>query len=148
MADTVKTSVLKAVRAAIRRTQGMGDVVLNPFQSLDLETVRMPAAFVYDGTVDRERRNRTVRVTMPLQIDIWCKKDGDTHELGDDADELAGRMEKAITEDEDVRLWCSEIVPGPSGAFTTDDQYGGVALQYTIQFQHVWGDPFDHGRAE
>lgn len=151
MADTVKTSALKALRAAIRSTPGVGDVVANPFSTLDLETVRYPAVFVYDEPMRLERANRYVRAVLPVHVEVWCRKDSRYHRLGDDVDELAGRVEQTVLSDPDVLLWCRDIdmeVEGNHAHFFTDSDFGGVILRFVAQFQYLWGDPFDHGRTE
>lgn len=147
MPDTVKTSVIKSVREAVRGTTGIRQVICNPFATLDLETVRFPAVFLYDEPMRLERRNRYVHAELPLHLEIWHKR-GSRHHLGDDVDELAAMVEMAILADEDVRLWCRDIVPDTEAQakFFTDQDFGGIVLRYTVRFQYVWGDPFDHGR--
>ncbi|OGK08973.1 MAG: hypothetical protein A2Y63_05640 [Candidatus Riflebacteria bacterium RBG_13_59_9] len=147
MADTVKTTVLKTLEESLGEVTGLASVIRNPSKPLDRETVNFPVAFVFDDVEKKEQRNRLAMVTMPVQIEVWLELD--ELALSDAGDTLAAEIETKLLTDPGVLEWCRDIRPDPEASvskFFVDEFLGGIVLRYIVQFQHLWTDPYDHGR--
>jgi len=147
MADTVKTTALKTLEIALGEVIGIAQVIRNPSKPIDRDTARFPLAFIFDEVERKEQRNRYAVVTVPVQIEVWSE--GEESGFSDADDTMAGDIEMKLLSDLNIRLLCRDIRPDPGNSmskFFTDERLGGFILRYIIQFHHIWGNPYDHGR--
>jgi len=141
MADTVKTTILKAIEAVVTAVPGIGEVIRNPAKSIDRDTAVFPLVFVYDTEASYKTDNRVTLVTVPLGIEIWVGE----HEtvVGDSADSLEADIHKALHYMDIPSVGAFMLRLEKSVKFYDDEFTGGVVMDLILQFRHKTGDPYD-----
>ena len=141
MADTVKTTLLKAIAAAVAAVAGTSQVIRNPAMSLTRETAVFPLAFIFDTEATHKVDNRVTLVTVPVWIELWLEEHEST--VGDKADSLEADIHKALHAMVVPSVGAFMLRPERSTKFYDDEFTGGVVMDLTLQFRHKTGDPYD-----
>ena len=152
MADTVKISLMKSIETAIGAMTVSGatefpTVIRNPSKPIDPETASFPIVFLFDDTENKVRRNRVADITMPIQIEIWCKEHEDSS--GDQLDIYNADIEKELLSNVTVKTWAKVLEPDTGASFAKQyvDEFLSIGIsKWICRFLTVWGDPYDIGR--
>lgn len=147
MADPVKTSILKAIVAAIEAISMVGTVKRNPPSPPRKETANFPVVFVYDGTESKRQRNRYAMNILPIQIETYFLADED--DASDTADLIDCEIHKAILSDPGILALIQNILPDEEASTSKqfiDEFMGAVVSRYSVKYAHTWGDPTDQAK--
>lgn len=152
MADTIKISLMKSIETAISgllvgAIAEFPSVVRNPSKPIDPETKVFPIVFIFDDIENKAHRNRIADISMPIQIEIWCKYHEDT--AGDQLDIYNADIEKELLSNAAIKTYAKVLEPDPGASFNKQyvDEFLSVGIsKWLCRFVHVWGDPYDIGR--
>lgn len=161
MPEPVKTLLLKSIETAIRDMRDeldelIFDVIRNPFQTKNLETVKFPLVFIFDETEDKKPRNRLADCYLPLHIEIWIQAHEEATDtessILDQADYYSALIEYRLVNIKSFYSgleWIKQIIPRPGNTITKflqDEFLGGAILSYETFYLHEWGNPFNPAR--
>lgn len=161
MPEPVKTLLLKAIENAIKeiidnQSQLIFNVIRNPFQTKNLETVKFPLVFIFDETEDKKPRNRLADCYLPLHLELWVQAHEESTDtelsLLDQTDYYAALIEQRLVNIKTYypgNEWIRQVIPRQGNSvtkFLQDEFLGGAILLYEAFYLHVWGNPFDPAR--
>lgn len=139
MADTVRKQILNTIATLLARA-GFATVQLQRISPIDLETLGLPAVFVYAGKERREESTTIGRESFVLEVEIevWGKEE--------ELEELLGLVHLTLAQD--MTLGGKAVLLQRRGAdsyiIDPERSLGGMLITYEVLYSHVEGDPYSH----
>ncbi len=162
MADTVNTLLLKALTIALSEILDedgtdplFGRIIRWPFTVQSIENIKYPVLFIFEETLDINRRNRVADCRLKMHLEFW----DELHVTEANIDEISNRLDYLAAQIF-IRLvnikqyypqlsWIKLIEPQDTNSITKfyeSDSLAGAVCLYKVWYLHEWDDPYDPGR--
>lgn len=142
--DPVKTLILKAFEDAVAQIDIIGTVKRNPPSPPKRETANFPAAWIYDDTESKVKRNRYSMNRFAVQTETYflAEEEG----ASDKADLVDAKIYKTVLADPGILALVQDISAEEGNSVSKQylDEFMGVVIsRFVIRYAHALGDPFD-----
>ncbi|MFA4904470.1 MAG: hypothetical protein WC600_17185 [Desulfobaccales bacterium] len=160
MSEPVKTTLLKAIEAALGTIPGLPTVRrefdlpfdLDAVDADGIEIIAKPALFFWEDPEDLEEDNLMARNTLHLSLTTFIKLQGEIGDgqtpafqtFADEADALAGQIHRLLTDPVNLATWQSlgllDLEPQAQSKALASELYGEMVITYRLTYWHRLGD--------
>lgn len=137
MAETIRQLLLKNIGDTLAEISEIKTVQVQKFSPLELDTLPLPAAFVYAATeVRKDETSATEIWDFEVAVEVWAKED--------ELEQLLGLVHKKLYEDRRRGGMALKTERLDSSTFIVDPErsLGGILMTFLITYYNKLGDPY------
>lgn len=143
MAASIKVQVMHKLAEVLAGVPGIGSVNRWEGKPIDLDTLKMPALFLYEESEHRDKRNRLAVGVIKLAVMVFIPlTPAGSVSFNDVADNLQGEIHNALIGTTVLKGLVENIVEGEVRKEMANDLYGALYQTFDITYMHAWGDAF------
>ena len=143
MADSVKVQVMRKLEEVLAAMPTVGSVNRWEGKPIDLDTVKMPALFLFEEQEDRDKRNRLAVGVVKLHLMVFIPlSPAGSVSFNDLADNLQGEIHNALISTAEFKGLVENLQEGVFRKEFPNDLYGVLYQSFDITYFHAWGDAF------
>ncbi|MBW1953631.1 MAG: hypothetical protein JRI66_11210 [Deltaproteobacteria bacterium] len=143
MADSIKVQVMQKIEQVLGAIPEIGSVNRWEGRPIDLDTLKMPAMFLFEEEEIRDKRNRLAMgiVKLHLMIFIPLTPAGQLS-FHDVADNIQAKIHDALLNTQELKGLVENLQEGIFRKEFPNDLYGVLHQSFDITYCHVWGNAF------
>jgi hypothetical protein len=143
MADCVKVRLMRKLAEVLAAVPGIDSVARHQGTSIDLDTVRKPALYLYDELETRGKRNRLATGEIDLHVMVWFDlTPAGESSFPDVADNMQAAIHNALIGTAELRGLVEKIEEVSVDKPYANDLYGALVMRFKLTYCHAWGDAF------